>query len=109
MFFVTLRYMDIILSITESTVTIDIPGLHRVFARRTGVEQFCDLFASPRPETHGVDLIWYGKIDAHHRIAICHGDRPAVLPGLRIVSDGVIKGILHPFRFVEVSDEQIPE
>ena len=101
--------MNIVLRITESTVTIAIPGLHRVFARRTGVEQFGDLLAAPRPETHGVDLIWYGRIDAHHRIAICHGDRPAVLPGLRIVSDGVIKGILHPFRFVEVSDEQIPE
>ena len=101
--------MNIVLSITESTVAIDISSLHGIFARGTGVEQFCDLFASPRPETHGVDLIWYGKIDAYHRIAICHGDRLAVLPGLRIISNGIIEGILHPFRFVEVSDEQIPE
>lgn len=27
--------------------------------------------------------------------------------GLRIVSDGVIKGVLHPFRFIEISDEQM--
>ena len=102
-----LRYMNVIFSITESAVAIDIPGFHRVFARGTGVEQFCDLLAAPRPEAHGVDLIWYGKIDAYHRIAVCHGDRSAVFPGLRIVADGVIESVLHPFRFIEVSDEQI--
>ena len=99
--------MNIILSITESTVTIAIPGLHRVFARRTGVEQFGDLLAAPRPETHGIDFVRNGEVDVDHRIAICQGDRSAVLPGLRIVSDGVIKGVLHPFRFIQISDKQI--
>ena len=101
--------MNIVLRITESTVAMDVPGFHRVFARETEVEQFCDLFAAPRPKTWGVDLVRYGEIDADHRIAVCHGDRLAVLPGLRIISNGIIEGILHPFRFVEVSDEQIPE
>ena len=99
--------MNIVLRITESTVAIDVPGFHRVFARGTGVEQFCDLLAAPRPETHGIDFVRNGEVDADHRIAICQGDRLAVLPGVRIVSDGVIKGILHPFCFIQISDEQI--
>ena len=45
--------MNIVLRITESTVAMDVPGFHRVFARGTGVEQFCDLFAAPR---HGQKL-----------------------------------------------------
>ena len=92
-------HMNIILGIAESTVAIDIQSLHQVFARGTGIKQLGDLLDAPWPEDGSVDAIRYRKADADQRIAVGHSDWLVVLPSLQIVPDGVIEGVLHPFRF----------
>lgn len=48
-----LSYMDVVLRPLEDAVLVDIPRLHAVCSRRTGVEQVNDLFARHGQNTRG--------------------------------------------------------
>ena len=57
--------MDVVLRPLEDAVLVDIPRLHAVCSRRTGVEQVNDLICAPWPEHSRVQSIVNTQIDLY--------------------------------------------
>ncbi len=100
-------YGDVIFRVLEGSVTIDIPCLKGVLAGRAGIEKFDDLVGTPGPEAVGCHAFGNRQLHGHKRAAIRSGYGLSVLPGLRIVADGVIEGVLHATGLKEVAHEHV--
>ena len=77
-----LSYMDVVLRPLENAVFVDIPCLHTVCSRWTGVEEINNLICAPRPEYTRVQSIVDAQIDLHLWRTAWMGYRRAILPRL---------------------------
>lgn len=102
-----LSYMDVVLRPLEDAVLVDIPRLHAVCSRRTGVEQVNDLICAPWPEHSRVQSIVNTQIDLYLWGPTWVGHGRTVLPCLWIIPNGVIKRVKHSSGLIEISHEKV--
>lgn len=100
-------HIDAVLSVLKHAVFVDIPCLQRVSPRRAGIKQLGDLLRAPRPKALRCDICGNGQVDLHLIIPAGEFHRLAVLPCFGVFPDGIIQGIEHPARFVEIALEQV--
>ena len=98
-----LSYMDVVLRPLEDAVLVDIPRLHAVCSRRTGVEQVNDLICAPWPEHSRVQSIVNTQIDLYLWGPTWVGHGRTVLPCLWIIPNGVIKRVKHSSGLIGIS------
>ena len=99
--------MDVVLRPLEDAVLVDIPRLHAVCSRRTGVEQVNDLICAPWPEHSRVQSIVNTQIDLYLWGPTWVGHGRTVLPCLWIIPNGVIKRVKHSSGLIEISHEKV--